>query len=322
MSRLLFFCFLCFVVLVVNSYRWSFSSCPLRSFHWAYESACFVRAVLLKLVDEGDLPSVTEVRACLELDVDQLRVSGPKLRAMRDEFGAHLGQFAEASTFDDHLASVQSFMFEEMLSVNGVREEVTFHLSVGCPAVLLQGDVPVLQREVERFTALLVDLKRIGPAEKTQMDGSFAAFVTNFRQSSIDVPVDSASVAVDILRACGKASCQRFFRYLMCLSEAPLFPLDVSCASVGGLSSDVTTSVCSSILSYLKTHSVRQFESVSGPLLEDIVESTSHFTDLSELSEEMLWDDVGVVADEEYRQSVYALIGFRATGERAASPEV
>ena len=65
-----------------------------------------MRAVLLKLVDEGELPSVTEVRACLELDVDQLRVSGPKLRAMRDEFGAHLGQFAEASTFDDHLASV------------------------------------------------------------------------------------------------------------------------------------------------------------------------------------------------------------------------
>ena len=84
----------------------------------------------------------------------------------------------------------------------------------------------------------------------------------------------------------------------------------------------MTTNVCSSILSYLKTHSIRQFESVSGPLLEDIVESTTHFTDLSELSEEMLWDDVGVVADEEYRQSVYDLIGFTATGERAASPEV
>ena len=284
-----------------------------------------MRTVLLKLVDEDDLPSVTEVRACLELDVDQLCVSGPKLRAMRDEFGAHLGQFVEASAFDDHLASVQCFMFvvvEEMLAVTGVREEVTFHLSVGCPAVVLQGDVPVLQREVERFTALLMDLKRIGPAEKRQMDGSFVAFVTNFRQSSIDVPVDSASVVVDILRACGNASCQRFFRYLMCLSEAPLFPLDVSCVSVGGLSSDVTTSVCSSILSYLKTHSVRQFESVSGSLLEDIVESTSHFTDLSDLSEEMLSDDVGVVADEEYRQSLYGLIGFTATGERAASPEV
>ena len=236
---------------------------------------CFVRAVLLKLVDGDDLPSVTEVRACLELDVDQLRASGPKLRAMRDEIGAHLEQFVDASAFCDQLASVQSFMFvmvEEMLAVTGVREEVTFHLSVGCPAVLLQGDVPVLQREVERFTALLMDLKRIRPAEKRQMDGSFIAFVSNLRQSSIDVPVDSASVAVDIMRACGNASSQRFFRYFMCLSEAPLFPVNVSCASVGGLSSDVATSVCSSILSYLKTHSNRQFEGVSGPLLEDIVE--------------------------------------------------
>ena len=51
-------------------------------------------------------------------------------------------------------------------------------------------------------------------------------------------------------------------------------------------------------------------------------ESTSHFTDLSDLLEEMLWVDVGVVADEDYRQSLYDLIGFTATGERAASPEV
>ena len=108
----------------------------------------------------------------------------------------------------------------------------------------------------------------------------------------------------------------------MCLGETPVFPSGVRCASVGGLSSDVATSVCSSILSYLKTHSVRQFESVSGPLLQDVVESTGHFTDLADLTEEMLWDDVGVVAGEEYRQSLYDLIGFTADGERAASPEV
>ena len=108
----------------------------------------------------------------------------------------------------------------------------------------------------------------------------------------------------------------------MCLGEAPLFPAIVSCASVGGSSSDVTTNVCSSILSYLKTLSIRQFESVSGPLLEDVVESTGHFTALADLTEAMLWDDVGVVADEEYRQSLYDLIGFTADRERADSPEV
>ena len=105
----------------------------------------------------------------------------------------------------------------------------------------------------------------------------------------------------------------------MCLGETPVFPAGISCVSVGGLSSDVRTSVCSS---YLRTHSIRQFETVSGPLLEEVTESIGHFTALADLTEEMLWDDVGVVADEEYRQSLYDAIGFTAAGERAASPEV
>ena len=48
----------------------------------------------------------------------------------------------------------------------------------------------------------------------------------------------------------------------------------------------------------------------------------SRFTVLSEMTEDMLWDDVGVVADEAYRQDLYHLMGFTAEGERAPSPEI
>ena len=284
-----------------------------------------MHAILVKLIDDDDLPSVTEVRACLEVDVDNLTVSDAKLRTMRDEFGPYLGQVAEAAVIDEHLAMVQSFMFvvvEDILAASGMKEEVTYHLSVGCPALLLRGEIDVLRNEAEQFTGLLLDLGRIGLAEKRRMDGSFVSFVTNFRQNAVDMSVDSASSAVDILRACESSSCQRVFRFLMCLGETPVFPAGISCVSVGGLSSDVTTSVCSSILSYLRTHSIRQFETVSGPLLEEVTESIGHFTALADLTGEMLWDDVGVVADEEYRQSLYDAIGFTAAGERAASPEV
>ena len=284
-----------------------------------------MHAILVKLVDDDELPSVTEVRACLGVDVDRLTVSDAKLRAMRDEFGCYLGQIGEAAVIDEHLAMVQSFMFvvvEEILAASGMKEEVTYHLSVGCPALLLRCDVDILQIEAEQFTGLLMDLRRIGLAEKRRMDGSFVSFVTNFRQNAVDMSVDSAGSAVDIWRACESSSCRRFFRFLMCLGETPVFPAGVSCASVGELSSDVTTSVCLSILSYLRTHSIRQFESVSGPLLEEVTESVSHFTALADLTEEMLWDDIGVVADEEYRQSLYDVIGFTVDGERAASPEV
>ena len=43
-------------VLVVTSYQWSFSDSPVRECHWAYESACFLRALLVHVVDEATLP--------------------------------------------------------------------------------------------------------------------------------------------------------------------------------------------------------------------------------------------------------------------------
>ena len=108
----------------------------------------------------------------------------------------------------------------------------------------------------------------------------------------------------------------------MCLNESPLLPLGTGCVEVGQLSSDVTTSVCSSILSFLKSHSVRNDESVSGLLLDEICEFFGRFTVLSEFTEDMLWDNVGVVAAEDYRQSLYQIIGFTAEAERAPSPEI
>ena len=143
------------VVLVVTSYRWSFSSSGLRSCHWAYESACFIHSILSRLCDESELPAVTDVRACLGVDLDNLVVSEVKLGALREEFIVHLDCFAESDAFEEHLAIVRSFLLvlvEEILKARGMKEAVTFHLSVCCPAVLFYGDADVLASEVEHFT--------------------------------------------------------------------------------------------------------------------------------------------------------------------------
>ena len=151
------------VVLVVTSYRWSFSSCSLRSSHWAYESACFVQRILCRLVDENDLPCVFDVRASLEVDVGSLIVPEVKMQALRDDFSCHLDDFEELAEFEEQLSMVKQFMFvvvEEVLSLNGMKEEVTYHLRVCCPAILLYGDPALLSNEIELFTGLLMDLKQ------------------------------------------------------------------------------------------------------------------------------------------------------------------
>ena len=61
---------------------------------------------------------------------------------------------------------------------------------------------------------------------------------------------------------------------------------------------------------------------LAGPYWRKLSESFGRFTTLSDVSEDMLWDDVGVVAAEDYRQSLYELMGFTGEGERSPSPEI
>ena len=309
----------------MTAYRWSFSDCKLRSCHWAYESATFVHSLLSTLVDEADLPAVLDVRACLTVDVSGLVVSVEKVEALRGRFIAYTDCFTDPAVFDEQFLQIRNFILiavEEILNSSGLREEMTFHLSVCCPALLLSGEVERLSEEVERFTGLLMDLGRITAAEKRRMDRGFPLFLERYRRLVVNVSIEDAGSAVEIFRVCDSAPVRRLFRYLMCLNESPLLPMGASCLEVGQLSSDVTTSVCSSIISYLRSHSVRNLESVSGPLLEEICESFGRLTVLSELSEDMLWNDVGVVAAEDYRASLYELMGFTMDGDRAASPEI
>ena len=315
----------CSFVLVVTSYQWSFSSCSLRSCHWAFESASFVHKLLTILVEDVDLPSIYNVRACLNVDVASLVVSPMKVEALRGQFRQYEECFTDPAVFVNHFLQVQNFLLEvvaEVLLVDGMREEVTFHLSVCCPALLLSSDVAVLTEEMSLFTGLLFDLNRVTAVERARMEQSFPSFLERFRSLATDVSVHDAGSAVELFRVCNSVSMRKLMRYLMCLNESPLLPVGAACVEVGQLSGDVTTSVCASILSFLKSQSVRTYESISGPLLEEVCESFGRLTVLSELTEEMLWDDVGVVAAEDYRQSLYELVGYTAEGERAPSPEI
>ena len=207
------------------------------------------------------------------MDADGLVVSAEKVVALRELFGDHVDRFTEPAVFDEHFMQVRNFllmMAAEVLNGSGMREEMTFHLSVCCPALLLAGDAVVLSEEVERFTGLLMDLNRVTAVEKKRMDRSFPLFLERFRSLATSVSIDGAGSAVAIFRVCDSVPARQLFRYLMCLNESPLLPLGTVCVEVGQLSSDVTTSVCSSISSFFKSHSVRNYESVSGPPLDEV----------------------------------------------------
>ena len=128
--------------------------------------------------------------------------------------------------------------------------------------------------------------------------------------------------ATDLLRCCSTRGAQQLLQSVMCLSGGVPNSTSVSCDGVGYLSTDVTSGVCAVILSYIVSNQVRSYGSVSGPLLEEVMDADRRLIDLSELTEGMMWDDIGIVSGEEYRLQLYANHGYSVSGERASSPEI
>ena len=314
-----------FVVSVVTAYQWSFSDSAIRGCHWAYESACFVRALLVYVVDESVLPPVTDVRAFLSLVVSGLELSGPKLEWLRGRFAVHSDDYANLAQFEEDLVRVQNFLLavvDEVLNVKGLKDEVTFHLSICCPVILAEAEAELVVQEASRFTELLLELKRITSAERRRMDRDMPNFVAKYRSLVSPEVLATAGTEIDLFRACARESSVRFLRFLLCLCESPQFPLATKCVQVGHMSSDVTSSVCATVVSYLKAHRIRLYESVEGPLLDEVSEAVGRITDLSDFTEELLWDDIGIIANEDYRRHIYEQLGYEVDGERAMSPEI
>ena len=55
---------------------------------------------------------------------------------------------------------------------------------------------------------------------------------------------------------------------------------------------------------------------------DEVSEGVGRITDLSDFTEELLWDDIGIIANEDYRRHIYEQLGYEMDGERAVSPEI
>ena len=61
---------------------------------------------------------------------------------------------------------------------------------------------------------------------------------------------------------------------------------------------------------------------MGGPLLDEVSEAIGRIVDLSDFTEDLLWDDIGIIASEDYRRHIYEQLGYEMNGERAMSPEI
>ena len=143
-------------------------------------------------------------------------------------------------------------------------------------------------------------------------------FVAEYRGATPSTDALAASSITDLLPTCVYYSC-----IATPTQERPIsWRWASSCVAVGELTCDVTSGICNRILRSLAKHGMRYLESVQGQLLDEVIKSNERLLDLAELNEELLWDDIGIVAGEDSRQSLYNRLGNNSDGERAVSPEI
>ena len=158
--------------------------------------------------------------------------------------------------------------------------------------------------------------------EQNRMELGFVEFVTAFRREHRPAGANTEYSAVDLLSYCSNRGAQSLLQLVFCLGGGVQSTCNIICEGIWHLPSDVMSCVCAVIYSYLSANHVRSYGSVSGPLLQEVMESHRRVVDLPEITEGMLWDDVGIVAGEDYRLQLYASLGYDVTGERSVSPEI
>ena len=124
---------------------------------------------MVHVVDEATLPLVTNVRACLGITVSDLELSEAKMELLRGVLSVHSEYYANSAQYEEDLVLVQKFLLtvvEEVLTVKGLKEEVTFYLGICCPAVLFSAEEDLILDEARHFTELLLELNRVTSAER------------------------------------------------------------------------------------------------------------------------------------------------------------
>ena len=310
---------------VVNSYEKSFGASSVRSCYWAVESASFIRELMSTLVDDDRLPAASDTRSWLFVDVESYAISEFKQQVLIDSFLANNEVDVGGCLYDEVMSRVPVFILTVVKNVSalpGVRDDVSFVRSVFSLPSLIIVPEDVLLAEIRVFTDLLVELGRISYSEQGQMERGFLEFISNYRRGSGATGSAMNLSVLDLLCYCTNRGAQNLLRSIFCLDGGIQSNNTLLCDGVGHLSSDVMSGVCAIIVSYLSSSSIRSYESVSGPLLDEVAESHRRLVDLNGLTESMLWDDIGIVAGEDYRLRLYSNLGYSINGERAASPEI
>ena len=308
----------------VNSVRVGFSEEPVSRLYIVYELIQFARRLLVRVAVVDELPGAYQLSAWLRLRRSDVQLDAVKLEQLCGVFAEHRVKCGTELDFQALVVRIRRVLVNlalEVLSLDGLHDVLSVGCSSLCPALLVNGEEKTIVREVRHAVELFGEYGRVSIAEQDRLIRGYVRLLRAFRRSGRSV--DYSDVVPVLYELCtDNDDGKQLLTMMLCLSGGNSARIAELKTNAGEVDPEFMASVCQTIGSWLDAQRVSNYDSISESLIDNVITSlTRNARDVVSAEDEM-WDAVGRVATNQYREGLFARLGYTAEGERCQSPEL
>ena len=190
------------------------------------------------------------------------------------------------------------------------------------PDMLMHANISEMEEIMGCYLETLERRGRLVATDRTPMLESFVQFLRQFRDDhgeNYDLQTPESELWQYASR---DAVLCRLMQISFCVSGSFNRVYNFVDFSLPQLSSENISSMIRTISSCCQSRGVRSLQSIPDGLVAESIDAVGRAIELGGVSMDDLWNEVGRLSTDDYRQSVYERIGLNLDGRRAASPEI
>ena len=303
----------------------TFSDRLYRGIYGVSEILNVVRRFCLMVAEDSTVPESYELYRWTNFEIGSLRLSAGKESLMFKTFESHRSRYPCGGEFQHAVTVVEEFVITiamNLLQLPQVSDRTNMALACWGPDMLMHANISEMEEIMGCFLETLERRGRLVATDRIPVLESFVRFIRQFRDDHGE-GYDLQTHESELWQYGSKdAVLCRLMQISFCVSGS--FNRVYNCVdfSLPQLSSENVSSMIRTILSWCQSRGVRSLHSIPNGLVAECIDAVVRAIELGGVSMDDLWDEVGMLSTDDYRESVYERMGLNPDGSRAASPEI
>ena len=305
--------------------RRTFSDRLYRGLYFVNEVLQVVRELCLMVAEPEIVPQAYEMHRWSSFQLSDLRLSTDKEALMFRTFETHRVHYACGGEYQHAVIVVEEFFITaalNLLQMPQVFDQNNMALSCWSPNVLMYGRVSELEETMGYLVEALERSRRVLDAEKTSIMESFVRFVGQIRDDHSEGYDLDEHESVLWRYGATDLNLRRLMQLCFCMSGGVTQSWDLVNISLPSLPAEPLSSIFRTVRSWCISRGVRSVHSIPDELVAECFDAVGRTNELRDVTLEQLWEEVGRLSADGYRDSVMERLGFTIEGERAMSPQI